>query len=172
MLFDRWRARRAIATRTGPSPIEDFADPRLVEVVESLKTAVGAQISLGDPSWHCRWDGALQLVGLDASSRSVTDVRQRLLRLAHECDLRHLPRRARRILLVVLCSPREGEDLQGWFKRLDDDQGEVGASDWRAAKRRMAVLALDGEGGRQLFGGDRDVREATSALLGPATAGS
>ncbi|MHC4846340.1 MAG: hypothetical protein ACYTCU_09280 [Planctomycetota bacterium] len=172
MLLDRWRAQRAIATRTGPSPIEDFADPRLVEVVEALKPAVGSLVSLGDPSWHLRWDGALQLVGLDATSRSVTDVRQRLVRLAHECDLRHMARRARRILLVVLCTPREGEGLQGWFKRLDDDQGEVGASDWRAARRRMAILALDGDGNRRLFGGDRDVREAAAPLLDGAPAGS
>jgi len=162
MLFDRWRARRAIATRTGPAPIEDLPDQALVTLVDSLKLAVGAQDSLGDPSWHLRWDGELQLVGLDATSRSVTDVRQRLLRLAHECDLRHLPRRARRVLLVVLCSPREGEGLSGWFKRLDDDQGEVGASDWRAARGRMAVLALDTDGSRQLFGGDRAVREAAA----------
>jgi hypothetical protein len=170
MLLDRWRARRAIATRSSPAPILDVADPRLATAVESLKEAVHAQDSLGDPSWHQRWDGELQLVGLDALSRSVTDVRQRLLRLAHECDLRHLPRRNRRILAVVLCRPRENEGLAGWYRRLDDDQGEVGTADWRAARRRMAVLALDDEGARCLFGGDRELSEATRAFLGQDTA--
>lgn len=172
MLLDRWRARRAIATRTPPSTINDPVDPRLFSAVESLKQAVGAQDSLGDASWHLRWDGELQLVGLNAVSRSVTDVRQRLLRLAHECDLRHMQRSRKRILLVVLCNPREGEGLDGWHARLDDDQGEVGTSDWKAARRRMSVLALDTDGRRQLFGADRDVRAAVQAFLEQGSAAS
>jgi len=100
MLFDRWRARRAIATRSAPSPVSDRADPRLFLAVEQVRVAVGALDSLGDPSWHHRWEGELQLVGLDALTRSVTDLRQRLLRLVHECDLRHLAAPRRRVLAV------------------------------------------------------------------------
>src|SRR5262245_37562581 len=111
MLLDRWRARRAIATRTPPSTINDQADPRLLQAVEAIKPCVDALESLGDPNWHYRWEGALQLVGLDATSRSVTEVRQRLVRLVHECDLRHMSRRRKRVLAVVLCAPREDEEL-------------------------------------------------------------
>jgi len=160
MLLDRWRARRAIASRTPPSTINDPADPRLFAAVEALKSRVDALESLGDPNWHYRWDGALQLVGLDATSRSVTEVRQRLVRLVHECDLRHMPRLSRRVLAVVLCQPREGEDLRGVYLRIDDDQGEVGSADWRAARRRIALLLMDGGGRHELFGGDRAIRQA------------
>jgi hypothetical protein len=170
MLFDRWRARRAIATRTAPSPVVDVADPRLLTLVEAVKPAVGAPDSLGDPSWHFRWDGALQLVGLDARSRAVTDVRQRLARLVHECDLRHMPTSRRRVLAVVLCEPREGEGLSGWHARLWEDRGEVGAADWRAARRRIAVLAVDTSGARELFGGDAALRDAVSRVDAPAAA--
>ncbi len=170
MLLDRWRARRAIASRTAPSTINDPADPRLLAAVESLKVLADAQESLGDPNWHYRWEGALQLVGLDATARSVTEVRQRLVRLVHECDLRHMSRRRRRVLAVVLCAPREGEDLRGLHLRLDDDQGEVGASDWRAARRRIALLLVDGGGRHQLFGGDREIRQAVEAFSVPPPA--
>jgi hypothetical protein len=167
MLFDRWRARRAILSRTPPSSIEEPADPRLRTIVEALGARLGSIDSLGDPSWHFRWEGELQLVGVDATSRSVTDVRQRLLRLVHELDLRHLPRRARRVLAVVLCSPEAGEGLVGWHARLQDDQGEVGVGDWRAARRRIAVLAVDGGGTDvatpKLFGGDHTVTQAVEA---------
>jgi len=161
MLLDRWRARRAIATRTSPSPVNDQADPALRAAVEALIPFVQAPDSLGDPSWHYRWEGELQLVGLDAAQRSTADVRQRLTRLVHENDLRHMARRARRVLAVVLCAPREREGLRGWFLRLENDQNEVGP-DWRAAKRRVAVLALDAADPRhhELFGGDRFVRQA------------
>jgi hypothetical protein len=164
MLLDRWRARRAIATRTAPSPVEDVADPRLFEAVEGVKRVVGTPDSLGDPSWHYRWDGEQQLVGLDARTRAVTDVRQRLARLVHECELRHLTPRRRRVLLVVLCEPREGEGLSGWYTRLWEDQGEVGVADWRAARRRVAVLALDVVGGRELFGGSAGLRDALAQM--------
>jgi hypothetical protein len=160
MLLDRWRARRAIATRTAPSPVADPADPRLLRVVEAVKPAVETPDSLGDPGWHYRWDGRLQLVGLDARTRSVCDVRQRLARLVHECDLRHLAPRQRRVLAIVLCEPREGEGLSGWHARLWDDRGEVGEADWKAARRRIAVLALGVDGTHALFGGDRELREA------------
>jgi len=165
MLLDRWRARRAIATRQPPSPVNDVADPALRVAVEALGARLGAQASLGDPAWHYRWEGSLQLVGLDAAARSVSDVRQRLARLVHECDLRHLPRRTRRVLAVIRCAPREGEDLRGWYLRLQHDRGEVGAADWSAARRRIAVLLLDShpEGGHMLFGGDLAVRSAVEA---------
>ena len=165
MLLDRWRARRAIATRSAPSPVSDRADPRLFEAVEQVRASVGALDSLGDPSWHYRWEGDLQLVGLDALTRSVTDVRQRLLRLVHECDLRHMAARRKRVLAVVLCEPRPGEGLKGWHARLDDDQGEVGVSDWRAARRRIAVLALDPSGGAELFGGDGAIAQAVGTWM-------
>jgi len=160
MIFDRWRARRAILSRSPPSSIEEPAAPQLRQTVEALQPLVDATLSLGDPSWHFRWEGEMQLVGLDATSRSVTDVRQRLLRLVHELDLRHLSRRNRRVLAVVLCEPREGEGLTGWHARLQDDQGEVGAADWRAARRRFAVLAIDASGAHALFGGDHAVETA------------
>jgi hypothetical protein len=161
MLLDRWRARRAIATRTSPSPVNDPAHPALRQVVEALIPLVQAPDSLGDPSWHFRWEGELQLVGLDAERRSVTDVRQRLTRLVHENDLRHMARRARRVLAVVRVAPRENEGLRGWFLRLEDDQDEVGP-DWRAARRRLAVLAVDAADPQrhELFGGDRFIRLA------------
>jgi hypothetical protein len=162
MLLDRWRARRAIATRSAPTPINDPADPRLFQAVEQVRAQAGALDSLGDPSWHYRWEGDLQLVGLDALTRSVSDVRQRLLRLVHECDLRHMPARRKRVLAIVLCEPRPGEGLAGWHVRLDDDQGEVGVADWRAARRRIAVLALEAGGGSQLFGGDQPVQQAVA----------
>ena len=154
MILDRWRARRAILTRSAPSSVETPADPALRPLVEELREPLGALHSLGDPLWHYRWEGERQLVGLDARSRSVTDVRQRLLRLIHELDLRHLPRRARRVVAVVLCAPKGDEGLTGWHARLMDDQGEVGAADWRAARRRCAVLAVGPDGGHDLFGGD------------------
>jgi hypothetical protein len=163
MFLDRWRAHRAIATRNGPSPVTGPPDARLRAVVEALGPHVQALDSLGDPSWHCRWEGELQLVGLDAHSRSVTDVRQRLMRLVHEVDLRHMAKRAKRVLAVVLCEPREDEGLVGWFARLQDDQGEVGERDWRAGRRRIAVLAMDGQGARTLFGGDAWTRERCEA---------
>jgi hypothetical protein len=165
MLLDRWRARRAIATRTPPSPVNDPAEPALRTVVEELAPRLQSRDSLGDPSWHYRWEGELQLVGLDATRRSVTDVRQRLVRLVHENDLRHMARRARRVLAVVLCAPRETEGLRGWFLRLEDDRGEVGESDWRAARRRVALLLVDSAdpSRAELFGGDRFIRQAVSA---------
>ena len=164
MLLDRWRARRAIATRTPPSPVNDPAAPALRALVEGLAQHVQSRDSLGDPSWHFRWEGELQLVGLDATRRSVTDVRQRLVRLVHENDLRHMARRARRVLAVVLCAPRENEGLRGWFLRLEDDRGEIGEADWRAARRRVAVLAVDASdtSRRELFGGDRFIRQAVA----------
>ncbi|HTE06640.1 MAG TPA: hypothetical protein VK824_10620 [Planctomycetota bacterium] len=146
--------------------MNDPAAPELFAAVESLKATADCPDSLGDPNWHYRWEGAVQLVGLDARSRSVTDVRQRLLRLVHECDLRHMPRSRRRVLAVVLCEPQADEGLRGWQLRLDADEGEVGASDWRAARRRVAVLALDGSGGHLLSGGDRAVRQAVEAWSG------
>jgi len=163
MLLDRWRARRAIATRSAPSPVADRASPALFAAVEQVRAQAGALDSLGDPSWHYRWEGELQLVGLDALTRSVTDVRQRLLRLVHECELRHLTARRKRVLAVVLCEPREGEGLKGWHARLDDDQGEVGVRDWRAARRRITVLALEPGGAAELFGGDGQMRQAFEA---------
>jgi len=169
MLFDRWRAQRAIATRSAPSTVNDPASPELFAAVESLKLVAGCLDSLGDPNWHYRWEGDVQLVGLDATARSVTDVRQRLLRLVHECDLRHMPRARRRVLAVVRCEPQAGEGLAGWCQRLDHDEDEVGASDWRAARRRIAVLALDGDGAHALSGGDRAIREAVAAWAAART---
>ena len=163
MLLDRWRARRAIATRTAPSPVNDPADPALRTAVETLLPFTETPDSLGDPTWHYRWEGELQVVGLDAAQRSVTDLRQRLTRLVHENDLRHMARRARRVLAVVRCSPKGGEGLRGWFLRLENDQDEVGA-DWAAVRRRVAVLALDAADPlrHELFGGDRFVQQAVA----------
>jgi hypothetical protein len=165
MFFDRWRARRAILSRSAPSSVEDEAHPRLREVVESLLDPLGTPYSLGDPSWHYRWEGDLQLVGLDATQRSVTDVRQRLLRLVHELELRHLSRSVRRVLAVVLCAPQDGEDLEAWHARLRVDQGEVGERDWRAARRRIELLAITPDGQHAYFGTDVDLRRAVESQL-------
>jgi len=164
MFLDRWRAQRGLLTRSPPSTITDPPPARLTAAVEALKPLLGADESMGDPTWHHRWDGALQLVGLDATERSVSDVRQRLVRLIHECDLGHMARRRRRVLAVVLCRPDAG-DLRSWHAALDDDQGEVGPSVWRAARRRIGVLALDEQGGAQLFGGDRSIEKAVLSWI-------
>jgi hypothetical protein len=160
MLFEKWRARRMLQYRTDPVPVTDVADPVLFEVVESLRAAVGADCSLGDPHWHYRWEGEVQLVGLDATTRSVTDVRQRLTRLVHEIVLRHLPARAKRVLAVALVDDERGADLRGWLARLDDDRGEIGVLTWRSARRRIAVLVIDRSGRHRLSGADRDVEAA------------
>jgi hypothetical protein len=165
MLFEKWRARRMLQYRTDPVPITDVADPVLFGVVESLRAAVGADCSLGDPHWHYRWEGEVQVVGLDATTRSVTDVRQRLARLVHEIVLRHLPARAKRVLAVVLVSDEAGMDLRGWLARLDDDQGEVGVLTWRSARRRIAVLAITRDGRHRLSGADRQIETTVGAWM-------
>jgi hypothetical protein len=73
------------------------------------------------------------------------------------------------VLAVVLCEPRPGEGLAGWHARLDDDRGEVGVSDWRAARRRIAVLGVDGDGGSELFGGDRWIRQVVERWTSSAS---
>ncbi len=163
MLFDRWRARRAILARTPPHSVEDPPDPRLTALVESLRDRLGVPNSLGDPIWHHRWEGELQLVALDAGTRSVSDLRQRLTRTVHELLLRHMARSARRVLAVVLCAPEGDEGLDGWYARLQRDEGEVGTADWRAVRPHIAVLALDASGAQRLFGGDQAIREAVQA---------
>ncbi|MGQ0553091.1 MAG: hypothetical protein ACT4PU_07710 [Planctomycetota bacterium] len=166
MILDRWRAQRAIATRSAPTPVTDSADPRLLAAVEAIKPLADAPNSLGDPSWHYRWEGGLQLVGLDCRTRSVTDLRQRLLRLVHECDLRHLSRPQRRVLGVVLCEPQGTEGLRGWHQRLEEDRDEVGTADWRAARGRIAVLAIDATtGARELFGAPRALEQSLAPYL-------
>ena len=57
MLLDRWRARRALLTRSNPSSVEDPAPEEVRGPVEELGARLGATHSLGDPLWHCRWDG-------------------------------------------------------------------------------------------------------------------
>jgi hypothetical protein len=163
MFLDRWRARRAIMSRTPPSTIEDAADPRLALFVKDLSERLCSPYSLGDPLWHQRWEGELQIVGLDAATRSVCDVRQRLARTVHELALRHMARRGRRVLAVILCAPEEREGLVGWHARLQDDQGEVGTSDWKAAARSISVLALDAASEHQLFGGDAQIVAAVES---------
>lgn len=157
MLIERWWARHHIQNATNPTPVADPGDPALADAVNSLCPHFGDPYSCGDPNWHFRWEGELQIVGLDATSRSVTDVRQRLVRLSHELALRHLPGRARRILAVVLVGEAAAADLVGWYARLDDDQGELGRMNWRLARRRVSVLAVTRSGAHRLFGGDRSV---------------
>lgn len=166
MLLDRWRARRALASRSPPCTVADRADPRLRTAVLALCQVLDAPHSLGDPIWHQRWEGDLQLVGLDARTRAVTDVRQRIARTVHELSLRHMARRGRRLVVVVLCEPEGAEGMSGWHARLQDDQGEVGQADWSAARRNVAVLAIDGEGRSQLFGGDAQIQAAVAAWRG------
>lgn len=166
MLLDRWRARRALLSRSPPSTVEDSGDTGLRAVVDGLSVALGAPNSLGDPIWHHRWEGDLQVVGLDAANRSVSDVRQRLARTVHELALRHMASRGRRMLAVVRCSPEDGEGLKGWHARLWEDQGEVGVADWKAARSNVTVLLLGPDDERQLFGGDRDIKAAVEAAAG------
>lgn len=169
MIFDRWRARRAIMTRTPPHSVEEQADPALSPIVHDLSQRLQAPFSLGDPIWHQRWEGELQVLGLDASTRSVSDVRQRLARTGQELALRHMARRGRRILAVILCAPTDGEGLVGWHARLVDDQGEVGVADWRAASRLLSVLAVAPDGEHQLFGGDGQIVAAVQAWAADQT---
>ncbi|MFT7464473.1 MAG: hypothetical protein ACI9EF_002829 [Pseudohongiellaceae bacterium] len=163
MILDRWRARRAIMTRTPPTSVEDQPNPALVPMVRDLSERLVAPFSLGDPIWHQRWEGELQVLGLDALTRSVSDVRQRLARTGHELALRHMARRGRRVFAVILCAPVGDEGLVGWHSRLQDDQGEVGPADWRAASRLLSVLAVGVDGEHQLFGGDGQISAAVSA---------
>jgi len=163
MFLDRWRARRAIISRTPPTSIEDEADPRLAPIVHDLSARLGSTNSLGDPLWHQRWEGELQVVGLDAATRSVSDVRQRLARTVHELALRHMAHRGRRVLAVILCAPEQREGLEGWYARLQDDRGEVGTRDWRAASRWISVLALDPGSEHRLFGGDDQIVAAVES---------
>jgi hypothetical protein len=166
MLLDRWRARRALLSRSPPSTTEDSGDAGLRAVVDALSVALDAPNSLGDPIWHHRWEGDLQVVGLDAAKRSVSDVRQRLARTVHELALRHMASRGRRLLAVVRCAPEGGEGLEGWHARLWEDQGEVGVADWKAARRNVAVLLLGPDDERQLFGSDRAITAAVKAWSG------
>ena len=159
-MFDTWRARKALKTRTAPSTVDEAPHPQLVEVVEALRLPLGAPHSLGDPTWHLRWEGELHLVGLDAVTRSTADVRQRLTRLVHENELRHLPRRGKRVVAVVRCDPAGADGIDGWYAKLQTDHGEVGPADWRAARRHCAIVALTPDGRSRLFGGDRVVRDA------------
>jgi len=166
MFFNRWRARRALVSRTPPTTLSDAPDPALTRAVTELSEALDTPFSLGDPIWHQRWEGQRQLVALDATARSVSDVRQRLARTVHELALRHMAAPGRRLLAVVRCAPEGGEGLAGWHARLWQDQGEVGVDDWRAARRSVAVLLQGPDGEHELFGGDRQLREALAAWQG------
>lgn len=165
MFLDRWRARRALVSRTPPTTVEDPAHPRLISAVRSLCDTVACPFSVGDPIWHQRWEGDLQLVALDARSRSVSDVRQRLTRTSHELALRHMAARGRRMLAVVLCEPEGGEGLTGFHSRLQDDRGEVGQDDWRRVSRKVSVLLLEVDGKHQLFGNDDAVADSVKRGL-------
>lgn len=135
----------------------DLPGQALTQAVDDLRAPLAAVFSLGDPIWHHRWEGEVQLVGLDCRDRSVADVRQRLARTVHEVALRHMAKRGRRMVLVGLCAPRDDEGLRGYYARLMDDQGEVGP-DWSAMRRRIAVGLVDEHGKRALFGGDQSVQ--------------
>lgn len=161
--LDRWRAQRALLTRTAPNPAGGQADERLLAVLESLRRPLGAVNSLGDPLWHARWEGELQLVGLDARTRATGDVRQRLTRLVHEMDLRHVGARARRVVAVLLCDPGDG-GLRAWLERLFEDRGEVGSA-WDAVRDRVTVLVLDGHGEHALRSRDDALGAALESVL-------
>jgi len=162
MLLDRFRARKALRTRTPPAPVDDAPPAALTQVVEALKAPLDARESLGDPTWHHRWEGALHLVGLDVRARSMSDLRQRIVRLVHENELRHLPRRRKRVVVVALCEPGE-RGFDGFHHALEDERGEVGLADWRSARRHLAVLAVTPDGRYRLLGGDRAVQRGVAA---------
>ncbi len=163
MLLDRWRAQRAIRTRTAPTAIRETAPEVLVRAIEDLKQRLQVKVSVSDPNWHLRWTGDLQLVGLDARARSTTDVRQRLVRLWHELCLSHLSRSRRRIVAVILVAPGPDEDLADWHARLDFDRGEVGTGSWGAARRALTLLLVDDEGQVLVEGSDQALRRQVSS---------
>lgn len=172
MLLDRFWARRALLSRSPPATVEDLPDPRLASVVASLCRLLDAPYSLGDPIWHQRWEGEVQIVGLDARRRSVSDVRQRIARTVHELTLRHMAARGRRLVALILCEPEGGEGLVGFHARLQDDRGEVGPADWRRVSRRVTVLLMGprapggGAGECAVFGADRRLTAALADFRG------
>ena len=138
-------------TRTAPSPAGGTLDPDLSTRLDALRGALGASQRVDDPYWQARWEGELQLVGLDARTRATGDVRQRLTRLVHELDLRHMAPRARRVVAVLLCAPRDDEGLDGWLARLAVDRGEVGSA-WEPVRPRITVVVQDEAGGLRVHG--------------------
>jgi len=150
-MFDTWRARRAILGHQPPSTVSDPPPEALTRVVEGLRPHLGELFSVGDPIWHLRWEGPVQLMALDARERSQSDVRQRLLRSLHELDLRHLPRQQRRVLAVLLCRPEPGESVEAWHERLIQGGDDGLQGDWRAVRGRVSVLTVLDDGSHRLF---------------------
>jgi len=137
-MFDTWRARRAILGHQPPSTVSDPPPAALARVVEGLRPHLGELFSVGDPIWHLRWEGPVQLVALDARERS-------------QSDLRHLPRQQRRVLAVLLCRPEPGESVEAWHTRLLQGGEDGMQGDWRAARGRVSVLAVLDDGSHRLF---------------------
>lgn len=135
----------------------------LTRLVESLRPHLGDPFSVGDPIWHLRWEGKLQVVAIDTRERSQSDLRQRLLRTLHELDLRHLPRAQRRLLAVVLCRPEEGESLDAWHQRLMEGGSDGMHGDWRAVRKRVSILAQLDDGSHRLFDQGRLATDAVTA---------
>jgi hypothetical protein len=167
-LLATWRARKALLGRTPPTPIDPARAHELVAIVDALGAALDATTPIVDAVVHVRREGRLQVIGLDARCRSRSDVRQRVLRVAHEMHLAHIDAARRRVLAVIL---REGaaDDLREWTRALVDETGDGKSAerDWRAARKQVALLVIDPAGRYELTGGDHDVERAVRQLHVP-----
>ncbi len=163
-----WRARKALLGRTPPTPIDAARAPELVAFVDALGAALDATTPILDAVVHVRREGRLQIIGLDARRRSRSDIRQRVLRVAHEMHLAHIDAARRRVLAVVL---RDGEadELRAWSRALVDESGDGKRAerDWRHARRQIALLVIDPSGRYELNGGDHDVERAVRKMCVP-----
>lgn len=162
-LLGAWRARRALLRRGAPGAVGAGGSARLVALVDDLGARLGSTARVDDDVVHERRDGRLQLVGIDAAGRPLGDVAERVLRVAHEMELRHADAPRRRVLAVVLV---DDPDPRPALERLVA-VGEADA-DWRAARRRVALLVVGARGAHALRGGDHDVERAVSSACASA----
>lgn len=145
-----------------PTAVEDPAPVELERVVEGLRPHLGQVYSVGDPIWQLRWEGELPLVALDARKRSVSDLRQRLVRTLHELDLRHLPRTQRRLLAVVL-APEGAAASAAWGAQLHALGDDGLSGDWRRLRHRVALLVVETDGSHRLHEHARFAQAAVTA---------
>lgn len=143
-MFETWRARRALLGHKPPTSAETPAPDELADVVAGLRPHLGRTDPVGDPIWQLRLEGEQPLVGLDARKRSVSDIRQRLVRTLHELDLRHLKAAQRRVLAVFLVA--SGALAEGWLERLLEGGDDGLRADWNRLRPRIALLLVE-EGG-------------------------
>lgn len=156
-MFETWRARRALLGHKPPTSVATPAPEALAEVVAGLRAHLGRAEPVGDPIWQLRLEGEQPLVGLDVRKRSVSDIRQRLVRTLHELDLRHLKVAQRRVLAALLVPP--GALGEGWLERLLEGGDDGLRADWNRLRPRVALLLVEKGGAYRLhdptgFGAD------------------